>query len=106
MTAPGEFSVSYPDTGALSPNAKVGKRFHAAPAAKCFYDNGREARWTISRARLASGELPPGLAIEDGVIGGVPTTPGTFKATIELGNVMCAGKPYTGQTVDVLITVK
>jgi hypothetical protein len=60
----------------------------------------------MSRASVAKGELPPGLTLEDGVIAGVPTRPGTFKATIELVNLTCAGKPYPGQTIDVLITVK
>jgi hypothetical protein len=100
------FSISYPNTGALAPLAKVGKHFHSPPSAQCVYDNGREARWTMSRANVAKGTLPPGLTLEDGVIAGVPTQPGTFKATIELVNVTCAGKPYPGQTIDVLITVK
>lgn len=100
------FSIVYPEAPPTGVTAKRGKRFYAKPTAQCFYDNGREARWTMSGASVVSGELPPGLTLEDGVIGGVPTAPGTFNATIELGNVACAGKPYPGQTIDVLITVK
>lgn len=85
---------------------KVGKRFYAKPAAQCFYDNGREANWRMTGASVTAGELPPGLTIEDGVIGGVPKQAGSFKATIELSEVTCAGKPYPGQAVDVQITVK
>jgi hypothetical protein len=100
------FSIRYPDAEALSKNVKLGARFSAPPQALCTYDNGREARWTMSSAKIIKGDLPPGLTLEDGVIGGVPTKAGTFSATIELFNVVCAGKPYPGRTVDVLITVK
>ena len=55
---------------------------------------------------MTSGELPPGMHLEDGVIGGVPTQAGTFTAHIELTGVVCAGKPRDGQAVDVSITVK
>ena len=98
------FSIAYPD--AVRATAKVGARFYAKPVAQCFYDNGREARWTTSGAHVADGELPPGLTIEDGMIGGVPTSAGMYRATIELTNVTCAGKPYPAQTVDVQIVVK
>ena len=87
-------------------SAKSGKRFYAKPEGRCLYDNGREARWTIGGARVTTGELPPGLTLEDGVIGGVPTQAGTYRFHIEFSNVMCAGKPYEGQAVDVQITVK
>jgi hypothetical protein len=102
--APGGFSVTYPD--AANATAKVGKRFYAKPEARCNYDDGREARWAISGANLGSGELPPGLTLEDGVIAGVPTKAGFYKARIELNGVMCAGKSYDAQTVDIGITVK
>ena len=69
QTGSAGFSVSYPD--AHGATVKQGARFYAKPEAKCFYDNGREARWTIGGAHVASGELPPGLTLEDGVIGGV-----------------------------------
>lgn len=104
--AAGGFQISYPDATATSRNAKVGERFYAKPNARCVYENGRDARWTTSGARVASGELPPGLVLEDGVIGGVPERPGTYKATIDFGTVTCAGTAYSGRSVDVLITVK
>lgn len=104
-TTPG-FSISYPDAGVMSKPATVGTRFYAKPVGQCIRDDGTEARWTMSGARVTSGELPPGLTLEDGVIGGVPKAAGTFKATIELGEVTCAGKSYPGQTASILITVK
>jgi hypothetical protein len=98
------FSISYPD--AAHATAKVGSHFGAKPEGRCNYDDGREARWTTTGARVASGELPPGLTLEDGVIGGVPTKTGSYQARIELSGVMCAGKAYDTQIVDIGITVK
>lgn len=103
-TGPAGFSVSYPD--AHGAHVKQGAHFNAKPEAKCFYDNGREARWTIDGAHVASGELPPGMTLEDGVIGGVAKQAGTYHARIELSDVTCAGKPIEGQAVDVDITVQ
>jgi hypothetical protein len=100
------FSISYPDAPPEGKSAKTGKRFYAKPEGRCLYENGREARWTIGGARVTSGELPPGLTLEDGVIGGVPTQVGTYRFHVEFVNVMCAGKPYDGQAVDVQITVQ
>lgn len=100
------FSLSYPDATVMSTPAKVGTRFYAKPAGQCHYDNGREARWQMDGARVTSGELPPGLTLEDGVIGGVPKAAGTFKVTIKLDGVTCAGKAYPDEAVDILITVK
>lgn len=105
-TGPPGFSITYPEAPPTGVTIHRGKRYYAKPTAQCFYEYGREARWTMSGAQVTSGELPPGLTLEDGVIGGVPTTAGTYRATIELGNVTCAGKPYPGQTVDISITVK
>ena len=98
------FAISYPDAKGVK--VKRGQRFNAKPAAQCHYDNGREASWRMTGARVTEGELPPGLLLEDGVIGGVPTQAGTFKATIELLDVTCAGKPAPGQVVDIQITVQ
>ncbi|HUS33646.1 MAG TPA: hypothetical protein VMZ53_34320 [Kofleriaceae bacterium] len=101
---PAGFAITYPD--AAHATAKTGKRFYAKPEGRCNYDDGREARWTMTGTHLASGELPPGLTIEDGVIGGVPTAAGVYHARIELRGVMCAGKAYDEQGVDIEITVK
>jgi len=100
------FSITYPDAPPTGAVAKTGKRFYAKPVGRCLYENGREAHWTIGGARVTSGELPPGLTIEDGQIGGVPNEAGTYKFHIEFSNVMCAGTPYEGQAVDGQITVK
>ena len=101
---PAGFAITYPD--AAHATAKVGKRFYAKPEGRCNYDDGREARWTTTGVGVVSGELPPGLTLEDGVIGGVPTKPGDYQARIELRGVMCAGKSYESQTVDIGISVK
>jgi hypothetical protein len=100
------FSITYPDAPPTGASAKLGKRFYAKPEGRCLYENGREARWTMGGAKVATGELPPGLSLEDGQIGGVPTQAGEYRFRIEFSNVMCAGKPYEGQAVDVAITVK
>jgi hypothetical protein len=100
------FAIRYPDADVMSTPAKVGTHFSAKPAGQCFRDDGTEGRWAMSGAKVISGELPPGLTLEEGEIAGIPKAAGTFKSTIELGEVTCAGKPYPGQTVDILITVK
>lgn len=96
--------MTYPD--AAGATAKLGKRFYAKPIAHCRYQNGHDARWTMGGAKVVSGELPPGLTLEDGVVGGVPNKAGEYQARIELSNVECAGKPYTGQGADIHISVK
>jgi hypothetical protein len=101
---PAGFAITYPD--AAHATAHAGKRFYAKPQGRCNYDDGREARWTMTGTHVASGELPPGLTLEDGVIGGVPTKAGSYQARLELLGVMCAGKSYDGQAVDIEITVK
>ena len=101
---PAGFSIAYPD--AVHATAHVGKRFYAKPVGQCNYDDGREAHWSMTGAHVASGELPPGLTLEDGVIGGVPSKAGDYQAHIELSGVMCAGKSYDAQSVDIGITVK
>jgi hypothetical protein len=100
------FSISYPDAPPAGASAKVGKRFYAKPEGRCLYDNGREARWTMGGARVTTGELPPGLTLEDGVIGGIPKQPGTYRFHVEFSSVVCAGKPHEGQAADVQITVQ
>ena len=77
-----------------------------APSATIRARSADGARWTMGGAKVASGELPPGLTLEDGQIGGVPKQAGSYQFRIEFSNVMCAGKPYDGHAVDVSITVK
>jgi hypothetical protein len=96
------FSIAYPDAAA----AKVGKKLYAQPAGQCRYENGRDARWAITGARVASGELPPGVSIIDGTITGMPTRPGAYQAQIVFTGVMCAGKDLADQTIDVAISVR
>jgi hypothetical protein len=102
----GGFAITYPDAPPTGRAIKVGKRFYAKAVGSCTYDNGREAHWSIGGAKVMSGELPPGLTLEDGQIGGVPTTPGSYQFHIELTNVMCAGTSDPDQAADVQLTVK
>jgi hypothetical protein len=97
------FGVSYPD--ATSGRAKLGARFSAKPSARCLRDDGSEARWAITGARVASGALPPGITIEDGELAGTPTRAGDFSARLVISGITCAGKSYPDQTLDVHVTV-
>ena len=94
------FRIFYPDAF----KATVGNRFQIKPVGSCVYANGRNARWSMTGARV-EGELPPGLAIEDGAIGGAPSQPGTFTIKVTFSGVVCAGKAHEPQVVDVPITI-
>ncbi len=96
------FSIAYPDASA----GKVGKKYYAKAVGQCHYDNGRDARWALTGARVTSGELPAGLVLEDGAITGTPTKAGSYHAQITLSGVTCAGKPLADQTADVSIDVR
>ena len=96
------FAVSYPDAAAA--RVKVGARFYAKPSARCTHDDGSDARWAITGAHVVSGELPPGIAIEDGALTGTPSKAGDYTAQLAVTGVTCAGKPAADQTVDVHIT--
>ncbi len=100
------FRVYYPDASAKGLSAKVGKRMQAKPAAACNYPDGREARWANTGASVEQGALPPGLVLEDGAIGGVPTQPGSADLTVKFAGVTCAGKPQGDQHVAVTINVR
>ena len=95
------FSIAYPGAG----SGKVGKKYYAPATGQCHYDNGRDARWAITGARVTGGELPAGLTLEDGAITGTPTKPGVYHAQITLTGVTCAGKEQRDQTVDVAISI-
>ncbi|MBV8756612.1 MAG: putative Ig domain-containing protein, partial [Deltaproteobacteria bacterium] len=81
------FSIAYPAS-----TGKVGAKLYAQPTAQCRYDNGRDARWATTGAHVVSGELPPGVSIEDGVLTGKPTKAGSYTARIAFSGVTCAGK--------------
>jgi len=97
----GGFRVFYPDAG----TALMHQSFQVHPSAECKYDNGHDARWTAGGWTVESGQLPPGLTLEDGAITGKPSATGNFTARIKLTNVTCAGKPVADQHVDVTISV-
>lgn len=100
------FRVFYPDAGAKGLAGKVGARMQAKPAATCTYPDGREARWVNTGASVEQGALPPGLVLEDGAIGGIPTEAGAFSLTIKFAGVTCAGKPMGDQHVSLALTVR
>jgi hypothetical protein len=102
-SADARFAVSYPDQPYA---AKTGKRFYAQARARCTHDDGRDARWTMTGARVASGALPPGVALEEGALTGTPTAAGTYRATITVAGNTCAGKAQPDQQLDVTITVR
>jgi hypothetical protein len=95
------FSIAYPEAGP----GKVGKTYYAKATGQCHYDNGREARWTITGARVTTGALPAGLTLEDGAISGTPEDAGSYHAQITFSGVTCAGKELADQTVDVAISI-
>ncbi|HTR55709.1 MAG TPA: hypothetical protein VMJ10_33765 [Kofleriaceae bacterium] len=95
------FGVAFPEQ-----SAHVGKHFQVQPTATCRYEDGRDARWATTGARVESGQLPPGIAIEDGALNGVPTRPGTFHAQLVFAGVTCAGKQLGDQHVAVTVTVR
>jgi hypothetical protein len=103
------FRVIYPDAES-SPRGlvlKVGERMQAKPAAQnCTGTDGGEGRWATTGARVTTGELPPGLVIEDGAIAGVPSKEGTFKATIRFSGVTCASAPTDDKLVHITIIVE
>ncbi len=96
----GGFRVFYPNDTAM-----LHTHFQLKPSATCTYDDGREARWETTGARIESGKLPPGLDLEDAAINGTATATGTFHARVLLSGVTCAGKAQPDQHVDVTITV-
>lgn len=104
-TSGGGFRVFYPDANSTGLRAKVGARMQARPAADCKNTEGVDARWANTGARVAVGELPGGLVIEDGAIAGVPKAAGTFHASVVFTGITCAAAPIADQTVDVTIIV-
>jgi hypothetical protein len=99
------FQVFYPDAPAAGFRAKVGKHMNLKPVGKCVHENGRDGRWTMTGASLESGMLPPGLRIEDGVIGGSPADVGEWTVRIKFSGVTCAGQQHEIAPIDVKIVV-
>jgi hypothetical protein len=100
------FGVLYPDQPAAGFTAKSGKRFYVRPVARCMYDDGRDARWAMTGARVTTGALPDGVTLEDGAITGTPAKPGTYTARVTFAGNTCAGKPQPDQQLDVTIVVR
>jgi hypothetical protein len=100
------FKVFYPDQPIDGFHAKVGKRFIVKPVATCTYENGRDARWAMTGARLDTGELPDGFVIEEGTISGTPKSAGTWNFKVKFTGVVCAGKPHEPITIPVTLIAK
>jgi hypothetical protein len=98
------FRVFYPDMPATGFKAKVGKKFYVKPVGQCVYENGKDARWAMTGAKVADGTLPPNFTIEDGAISGTPIEAGTWTVRVKFSGVTCAGSSHEPQTVDVTIT--
>ena len=100
------FKVFYPDQPIDGFHAKVGKRFIVKPVATCTYENGRDARWAMTGARLDTGELPDGFVIEEGTISGTPKSTGTWNFKVKFTGVVCAGKPHEPISIPVTLIAK
>lgn len=100
------FKVFYPDQPPGGFKAKVGKRFSVKPVATCTYENGRDARWKMTGARITTGELPEGVRIEDGTISGTPKAAGTWTVEVTFSGVSCAGSPETDVVIPVTINAR
>jgi hypothetical protein len=99
------FRVFYPDAPAAGFPAVVGKRFAIKPVGQCSYPDGRDARWAMTAARVDTGELPPGLTIEDGTIAGTPKQAGSWTMSVRFAGITCGGKSIEPQLVGVTIAV-
>ena len=86
-------------------HAKVGKRFIVKPVAQCTYDNGRDARWSMTGARV-EGEAPEGFLVEEGTISGTPKAAGTWNFKVKFAGVVCAGKQHDEIVIPVTIIAK
>ena len=99
------FKLFYPDQPMDGFHAKVGKRFIVKPVATCTYENGRDARWSMTGARV-EGDAPEGFLVEEGTISGTPKAAGTWNFKVQFSGVVCAGKPHDVIIIPVTITAK
>ena len=85
------------------PSGRAGQQYSAALEATYTSKNCEsQTSPVISTWRLADGTLPPGLQLSrDGVVSGIPTSPGTFRATFA---AKCQGG-YGGPTKALDLTV-
>jgi hypothetical protein len=101
------FRVYYPD--AETPRGLVIAKdapVQAKPAADCKAADGTDAPWVTTGARITTGALPAGLAIEDGTLTGAAITPGTYQVTIRFMGVTCGSEPTTDKLVHLTIVVE
>jgi hypothetical protein len=57
----------------------------------------------MTGASLATGKLPPGFTLEDGVIAGTPIEAGAWSVAVQFNGVICAGERHPPQLVEVTI---
>jgi hypothetical protein len=100
------FKILYPDQPMDGFHAKVGKRFIVQPVATCTYENGRDARWSMTGAKLESGDLPEGFTMEEGTVSGTPKAAGTWNFKVKFSGIVCAGKSYDAIIIPVTIIAK
>lgn len=62
--------------------------------------------WSYSHATLDYGSLPPGMAIDNGVISGAAEMAGTWVISIKFIGVECNGTGFPDQEADVPIQVR
>jgi len=99
------FKVFYPDQPVDGYHVKVGKRFIFKPVATCTYENGRDARWSMTGAKV-DGEIPEGFTVEEGTVAGTVKAPGSWSLNVKFNGVTCAGKPSEPIVVKIMITAK
>jgi len=104
-TAPGLYSLTgwYGSSWGVDINGEVGHPLTiGGPTANCV--PGRN--WSAA-TRIVSGELPPGLTLNDApwTITGIPTQRGHWILKIELYNVQCNGQGYQGLTQELRIHI-
>jgi hypothetical protein len=105
---PSGFRVVFPDARTDDPatfSIRRGVHVQLKPTAQCRYADGKDARWTMTGARVAHGELPPGLTLEDGAIVGVAQQVGAWQASVAFAGVTCAGRRLPDVAVAISITV-
>lgn len=80
----------------IDQNGEVGHPLYvSSPTANCTNDSGQSASWTLSPS-IISGSLPPGLALDNFNIVGIPTERGHWIVELHSGGLTCDGKGYLG----------
>jgi hypothetical protein len=98
-----QLAIYYGTYGEFVPlHAKVGQAALAQPKVL----NAVCQTWSYGSAVLDNGSLPPGMAIDNGVISGAPEAPGTWVVSIKFTGILCNGTGFPDQETDVPIQVR